>query len=154
MTGWLEAKANKRCVLRGQTEKIKANTLATWKALWEAIGEVCAEYQQRFPADLEPYDHIARSVFSHDTVGVKIMHGPATLGIPKDAKRELRLVLDQQNCKITWDHNEFRIAIGRNGDVCLMDTSGELTLDQAVEKIMTPFLFPDLEEEEAHQATA
>lgn len=154
MTGWLEKRAQQRYILSLQAAKIKESAFPLWKALWGAIGEVCAEYEQRYPSGIEPFDGIAKSVFSHEKVWVEVVQGPVTPGFPKHVKRSLTLILNQQTCKITCGSSEFCMAVGTNGDVCLKDTSGELTLDQVVEKIMDPFLFPDLRAEKSQSASA
>jgi len=148
MTGWIEEKARQRHALQVQTAKIKANALAIWKALWDAVGEVAEEYQQRFPHSAEPHEYIDKGPFTHDTVWLEVLYGPAPVIVDRNVKRKLTLTLDQKNCTIreSCKGQVFRIGVGGNGDVCLMDAAGGISLDEAAERIMAPFLFPDLEE--------
>jgi hypothetical protein len=158
MTGWISERAAQRYELWGHTAKIEAETPRLWKALFDAISEVCTEYGGRFPGQADPHDYLNNGAFAHTSFFVEVLKEPVTPGFDKHLKRKLSVTLDQATHKIKCDctgcaPSEIQIGIGKERDVALIDAAGEMTLAQAVEKIMDPFLFPDLKAEKRQSAT-
>jgi hypothetical protein len=146
MSQWFEERKKQREQLRLQTAKIQGDTPALFEALRSAIDEAVGEYRQTYPYSAETLEYIGKRPRVNDRVCFEVLSAPPPAD--KDVKRKIAVTFDRKTCKVTEDYKgqTFRVGIGRNGDTCFMDGSVEPTIDEVTERIMAPFLFPDLEQ--------
>lgn len=139
--GWLEKRITEAQALKQRDALIRSSAPAIYRSLWTELTLIVEDAKNRsFP--------IFTNGEAHSRL-IKLSQDPPTGGDGIGRPKELRIVLEKDRQRIVASGAGVKVILDldvcSDGVVCLKLGGDQIHLEDAAEKIMDPFLFPELQ---------